>query len=129
MTRLRPYATSALLMATAALGFAMMLVVHDRELIAGTLLAGLAVTSTAFVVTYGARSAWRATREGVVVMQLVVCMAAIGWHGAANAFTDASYPGRDVIRPLLLLAIVVTVVHMLLRLVAMQRRPRKENHG
>jgi ABC-type Fe3+ transport system permease subunit len=122
MTRLRPYATSALLMAATVAGLVMMVVVHDREVIAGTLLGALAAISTVFVATYSTRSRWRATREGMVVMQLVVCMAAIGWHGAANAFTDSGYPGRDVIRPLLLLAIVVTVLHLLLRLVAAQRR-------
>lgn len=130
MTRLRPHATALILLAATALGLVLMLLIPDREIVGGLFLAAEAALSSAFVVTYAVGSHWRATREGMVVMQLVLCMAAIGWHGAANAFTDAGYPGRDVVRPLLLLAITVTVLHLLLRLVSMQRvRPREETHG
>ncbi|MBF6213788.1 hypothetical protein IU487_22480 [Nocardia puris] len=113
----------------ALLGVAAVLVLPDHDTVVTAILVAIGVEAATFSVLYAARSNWRATAAGRIIMRLMVCIAAIGAHGAANAVTDAGYPGREYIRPLLLLGVAVTVLHLLLRLTWVQRVTKEEARG
>lgn len=90
-------------------------------------LATLAAESWLFVILYWTRSNWRATAAGRAVMRLIGVLAVICTQGTVTLATDASYPGSDIIRPILLLAVTLAVLDMLLTLVQIQRRADERN--
>ncbi|MBF6515509.1 hypothetical protein IU421_14645 [Nocardia cyriacigeorgica] len=110
-----------LLIAITMVAAPVVLLVPDHRLVGVVILAAIGIESAAFVVLYGWRSNWRSTSAGRIIMRLMLCLAAIGAHGTVNAITDAGYPGRDYIRPLLLLGVALAVLHLLLRLSWAQR--------
>lgn len=114
----------ALLVSATAVGSVALAVEPDRDLIGNAILVLLASLSWVFVVVYGLRSSWRATPSGRAVMVLVTCIGAICTQGAVAIFTDYTYPGRDIIRPLLLLGVAVAVLDLLITLVRIQRQER-----
>lgn len=97
------------------------LVAPSREMVANWFLGVIAVLGWVFMIAYGLRSNWRATAAGRGVMRLMLCLAAICTHGVVTILTDYSYPGRDYIRPLLLLGIALAVLDLLLTLIRIQR--------
>lgn len=103
-------------------GLAAFLLLPDREVSASVFLAAIAVLGWAFVIAYGIRSAWRSTAAGRGVMRLMLCLTVICTQGMVTILTDYSYPGREVIRPLLLLGIALAVLDLLLTLIRLQRR-------
>lgn len=105
----------------AAAGLLAFLFVPDREALASVFLGAIAVLGWAFVGVYGFRSAWRSTAAGRGVMRLVLCLTVICTQGLVTILTDYSYPGREVIRPLLLLGIALAILDLLLTLVRLQR--------
>ncbi|BAD56392.1 putative phage holin [Nocardia farcinica] len=100
-------------------GGAAYIFVPDREALANALLGVIAVLGWIFVAAYGIRSRWTSTAAGRGVMRLMVCLALICTHGTATLLWG--YPGRDFIRPLLLLAIVLAVLDLLATLLRLQR--------
>lgn len=94
----------------------------DRDVVASVYLACIAGLSWLFVATYGVGSNWLATAAGRGLMRLMLCMALICTQGLITILTDYSYPGREVIRPLLLLGIGLTVLDLWLTLRRIQRR-------
>jgi len=115
----------ALLVSATAAGSAALVLEPDRDLVGNVILVILASLSWVFVVVYGLRSRWRATSSGRAVMILVTCIGAICTQGAIAIFTDYTYPGRDIIRPLLLLGVAVAVFDLLLTLVRIQQQERR----
>ncbi len=95
--------------------------VPDREALATGFLGAIAALGWAFVGVYGIRSNWRSTAAGRGVMRLVLCLTVICTQGLVTVLTDYSYPGREVIRPLLLLGIALAILDLLLTLVRLQR--------
>lgn len=116
-----PRVSRWILAVVSVVGVAVVLVLPHREQVGAVILGAIGVISALFSGLYGWRSNWRATAAGRIIMRLMLSVTAIGAHGTVNAFTDAGYPGRDFVRPLLLLAIVITVLQLLMRLVWMQR--------
>jgi ABC-type Fe3+ transport system permease subunit len=114
----------ALLVSATTAGSVALAIEPDRDLVGNAILALVASLSWVFVVVYGVRSQWRATSSGRAVMVLVTCIGAICTQGAAAIFTDYSYPGREIIRPLLLLGVAVAVLDLLITLVRIQRVER-----
>lgn len=111
-----------LVLATVAIvGLIALVLVPDREAVATGFLAAIALTGWAFVGAYGIRSNWRSTAAGRGVMRLMLCLTVICTQGMVTILTDYSYPGREVIRPLLLLGIALAVLDLLLTLVRLQR--------
>ncbi|MGW5377424.1 putative phage holin [Nocardia sp. NPDC003999] len=108
------------LVAAAMAGLVAFVAIPDREAAATVYLGAIAALGWLFVGAY-ARSAWRSTAAGRGVMRLMVCLSVICTQGMATILTDYSYPGRDVIRPLLLLAIALAILDLLLTLVRLQR--------
>lgn len=104
----------------AAVGLIAFLVVPDREALGAGFLGAIAALGWLFVGAY-ARSAWRSTAAGRGVMRLMLCLAVICTQGLATILTDQSYPGREVVRPLLLLGIALATLDLLLTLVRLQR--------
>ncbi|WP_378735429.1 hypothetical protein [Nocardia brasiliensis] len=111
----------AAVVVVAAVGLLAFLLIPDREAVASTYLGAIAVLGWSFVGIYGFRSAWRSTAAGRGVMRLVLCLAVICTQGLITILTDYSYPGREVIRPLLLLGIALAILDLLLTLVRLQR--------
>lgn len=105
----------------AVAGLLAFLFVPDREALATGFLGAIAVLGWTFVAIYGIRSNWRSTAAGRGVMRLVLCLTVICTQGLVTVLTDYSYPGREVIRPLLLLGIALTILDLLLTLVRLQR--------
>lgn len=99
----------------------MLVLVPDREAVATGFLGVIVALGWIFVGTYAYRNRWRATSGGRVVMQLMLCFTAICTQGMVTILTDYNYPGRDVIRPLLLLGIALAVLDLLLTMVQLQR--------
>ncbi|WP_052372596.1 putative phage holin [Nocardia otitidiscaviarum] len=93
----------------------------SRETVANWFLGMIAVLGWVFMIAYGTRSNWRATAAGRGVMRLMLCLSVICTHGIATIATDYSYPGRDFIRPILLLAVALAVLDLLLTLIRIQR--------
>ena len=110
-----------LLIGIALVAVPVVLLVPDHRLVGVVILAAIGLESAVFVAMYAWRSNWRATSAGRIIMRLMLCLAALGGHGTVNALTDAGYPGRDYIRPLLLLGVALAVLHLLLRLSWAQR--------
>lgn len=105
----------------AVAGLLAFLFVPDREALATGFLGAIAVLGWTFVAIYGIRSNWRSTAAGRGVMRLVLCLTVICTQGLVTVLTDYSYPGREVIRPLLLLGIALAILDLLLTLVRLQR--------
>jgi hypothetical protein len=105
-----------------AAGLAAFFAVPDREDAATGFLAVIALLGWAFVLTYGLRSRWRSTAAGRGVMRLMLCLTLICTQGMATILSDYSYPGRDIIRPILLLGVALAILDLLLTLVRIQRR-------
>ncbi|AHH16601.1 putative membrane protein [Nocardia nova SH22a] len=112
------------LIAAALAGLLALYVAPDRETVGNSILAALAVVSWLFVAVYGLRSQWRATASGRAIMRLVMCIGLICTQGITAVLTDFGYPGRDIIRPLLLLGVAVAVLDLLITLVRIQRQER-----
>lgn len=113
---------TVLAVATLAGGAAYVLA-PDRNDLANVLLGMIAVLGWVFVLAYGIRSNWTATAAGRGVMRLMACLALICTHGTVTVLFG--YPGRDFIRPLLLLAVLLAVLDLLLTLVRIQRSGRR----
>lgn len=96
-------------------------VVRDSATISAVFLALLAIKSWFFVVLYALRSNWRSTAAGRAVMRLIACIALISTHGSLTVLTEASYPGRPFVRPVLLAGVALAVMDLLVTLVAIQR--------
>ncbi|NEW40770.1 hypothetical protein GV794_01860 [Nocardia cyriacigeorgica] len=110
-----------LMITAAVIAVPSVLLVPDHRLVGVVILAAISIESGIFVGLYAWRSNWRATSAGRIIMRLMLCLAAIGAHGTVNALTDAGYPGREFIRPLLLLGVALAVLHLVLRLSWVQR--------
>lgn len=104
-----------------AAGLVAFVLISDREAVANAFLAAIVACGWAFVLAYGVRSQWRSTAAGRGVMRLMLCLSAICTQGLVTVLTDYSYPGREVIRPLLLLGIALAILDLLLTLVRLQR--------
>ena len=111
----------ASLTALAAVGMLVLVLVPDREAVATVYLGAIVVLGWIFVAVYAFRSRWRYTSGGRVVMQLMLCLTVICTQGLLTILTDYHYPGREVIRPLLLLGIALAVLDLLLTMVRLQR--------
>jgi len=113
------------LCALALAGLVAFVVIPDRETSATIFLAAVAGLGWTFVLAYGIRSAWQSTAAGRGVMRLMLCMSLICTQGLVTILTDYSYPGRGVIRPLLLLFVALAVGDLLLTLFRLQRERRR----
>ncbi|WP_342800960.1 hypothetical protein [Nocardia sp. No.11] len=111
----------AAVVVAALAGLIAFLLVPDREALATGFLGAIGALGWAFVAVYGIRSNWRSTAAGRGVMRLVLCLTVICTQGMVTILTDYSYPGREVIRPLLLLGIALAILDLLLTLVRVQR--------
>lgn len=105
----------------AVAGLLVLVLVPDREAAATGFLGAISVLGWVFVGTYAYRNRWRNTSGGRVVMQLMLCLTVICTQGMLTILTDYQYPGREVIRPLLLLGIALAVLDLLLTMVRLQR--------
>ena len=114
----------AFIAAMATVGLVALVLMPDSEVVATGFLAAIAVFGWLFVAVYGLRSAWRATAAGRGVMRLMLCLTVICTQGLATILTDYSYPGRDVVRPLLLLGIALATADLFLTLIRVQRLGR-----
>lgn len=103
------------------IGIAAVVLVPDRNALANAFLMAIAVFCWMFVVLYGLRSQWRVTAPGRGVMRLMACMALLCTQGMATILSDYSYPGREIIRPVLMLGITLAVLDLLLTLIRIQR--------
>lgn len=103
-------------------GLALLTAFPNKETAADIILGGTAAVAWAFVGVYSLRSHWRATAAGRAIIRLVLCIASICTQGLATILTDSSYPGREVIRPVLLLLVGVAVLDLLWTLIRIQRR-------
>lgn len=108
-------------LALTVVGLLAYLVIPDQETVSTGFLGAIAVFGWAFVCAYGLRSKWRATAAGRGVMRLILCLTVICTQGMVTILTEYSYPGREVIRPLLLLGIALTILDLLLTLLRVQR--------
>ncbi|WP_405490503.1 hypothetical protein [Nocardia sp. NBC_00511] len=108
--------------AITALGLTLLAIFPNKETVADVILAGTAGVSWVFVFVYMTRSHWSATAAGRAIIRLVVCIAAICTQGLATILTDYSYPGRSIIRPMLLLLVGVAILDLLWTLIRIQRR-------
>jgi hypothetical protein len=109
------------LTATTVAGVSALVVVPDKELVANVILAGTVTASWAFVILYVTRSRWRAEATGRAILRMVLSIALICTQGLVTILTDYSYPGREIIRPILLLLVGVAVLDLLWTLVRIQR--------
>ncbi|UGT65341.1 hypothetical protein LTT66_18395 [Nocardia gipuzkoensis] len=106
---------------SSAAGIGAYFLAPNRETVVAGYLAAIALLGWIFVLTYGVRSHWRATAAGRGVMRLMLCLTLICTQGMATILSDYSYPGRDIIRPLLLLGVALAILDLLLTLVRIQR--------
>lgn len=114
------------LIAAAWGGLMVLFLVEDRDAAGNIILGATAVFAWMFVAGYGLRSEWRATAAGRAVMRLMLCIAGICTQGVATIVSDYGYPGRDVIRPLLLLGVGLAVLDMWWQLRRVQRADRHQ---
>ena len=108
------------LTATTVAGVTALVVVPDKELVANVILAGTVTVAWAFVILYATRSQWRAEATGRAILRMVLGIAVICTQGLVTILTDYSYPGREIIRPILLLLVGVAVLDLLWTLVRIQ---------
>lgn len=92
----------------------------DFNLAANVLIVLLAVKCIVFVVLYGIRSNWTATAPGRAVMGLVGSLALISVVGSLT-ITLGDYPGRPVVRLVMIWLAAVAVMPLLLSLIDAQR--------
>lgn len=111
----------AFLAIVAVAGVVAIAFVPDRVAVANWILAALAGVCWMFVGAYAIGSDWRATAPGRAVMRMVFCLALICTHGVVTVVSDYGYPGREVIRPLLLFGVLLAVLDLLLTLLRIQR--------
>ncbi|MEU1526345.1 hypothetical protein ABZ413_29530 [Nocardia rhamnosiphila] len=111
----------ALITATLS-GLLLLAILPNKETAATIILAGTAGVAWIFVGLYTARSNWRATAAGRAVVRLVLCIAGICTQGLLTILTDYGYPGREVVRPVLLLLVGVAVLDLLWTLLRIQRQ-------
>lgn len=109
------------LTATTVAGVSALVVVPDKELVANVILAGTVTVAWSFVILYVTRSRWRAEATGRALLRMVLSIALVCTQGLVTILTDYSYPGREIIRPILLLLVGVAVLDLLWTLIRIQR--------
>lgn len=92
-------------------------------------LIGTGLIVTAFVILYASRSRWRSTAAGRALLISKVSLAAIVWWSViANLVSDPNWDGREIIRPLLFLAIMIAQIMLLAALIKAQNQDPHDIH-
>ncbi|MCF8784094.1 putative phage holin [Rhodococcus ruber] len=94
----------------AALVGLVVVAVFDPQTEARILLTAMTVTAWSFALLYGIRSPWRATQAGQSVMATTVSLALIGTQ-LMTVWWFGDYPGRNEVRAVVVLALVLTLLH------------------
>lgn len=88
---------------------------------AGNLAVAIICTlSLGFVAVYAARSKWRATVAGRALLYSMASIGALTFQVLLSVWLGTEYPGRAVIRPILYIAVTLTLLHLLVTLIRVQ---------
>lgn len=92
------------------------------DLIAIAALIGTGLVVTTFVILYSARSRWKSTSAGRALLVSKVSLMAIVWWSVLANLLPPEWDGREFLRPLLFIAILVAQIMLLVALIKAQNQ-------